>query len=226
MKSMRRGKFAGLLSGLLIGGMGSAGWGQTNFTVTSPNYIYAVNGILTTNAPSFSLANNCPPLTLVAGNTYTFTVQTASVHPMVVVTQIAGLPIPEYTNAAPQNLNVGVVTLTIPATNFPQTLYYQCSLHKFYGVINVVPPPPPNQIISATVSSSNVVLVSTGVPTSFVLVPQFTSNLVTATWQPVAAYTNSFSDGTNVTTFDRLDPICGPNVFLRISQQPPVPLQP
>jgi hypothetical protein len=40
-------------------------------------------------------------------------------------------------------------------------------------------------------------------------------------WASVPGFTNTFANGTNVTTFDRLDPICGPNVFLRVSQQPP-----
>ena len=52
-------------------------------------------------------------------------------------------------------------------------------------------------------------------------VPQFSSNLLYGSWAAVLNYTNTFADATNVTTFDRLDPICGPNVFLRISQQPP-----
>ena len=39
-------------------------------------------------------------------------------------------------------------------------------------------------------------------------------------WSPVPSYTNTFANGTNTTVFERLDPICGPNVFLRISQQP------
>ena len=143
---------------------------------------------------------------------------------MVVVTRTTGFP--QYTNASPQNINSGVVTLQIPATNFPSTLYYQCSIHSFYGVINLVPPPPPGQIVSTRVTDTNVTLVSAAAATSFVLVPQFTSNLVTAAWQAVPAYTNTFADGTNTTTFGRLDPICGPNGFLRFSEQPPVPLKP
>jgi hypothetical protein len=201
-----------------------AGWAQTNFLVTSPSLIYAVNGVTTGDAPGF-FTNNCPPLTLVAGNTYTFTMQASLLHPMVVVTQNNGVPPSafEYTNASPQIISAGIITLTLPATNFPTTLYYQCNVHGFYGVITVVPPtlaPPPNQIVSISLTT-NIVLVSTGTGTSYTLVPQFSSNLVNGVWQTVPAYTNHFSNGTNTTVFERLDPICGPNVFLRISQQPP-----
>ena len=179
-----------------------------------------------TNRPGF-FTNNCPPLTLYAGLTYTFTMMADSIHPMVVGTNASsGSPPPsafEYSNAAPQAIATGVITLMLPRTNFPATLYYQCNIHGFYGVITVKPPPippPPNKILSISVTT-NIVLISTGTNTSFVLAPQFNCNLITGAWAPVPNFTNTFANGTNITTFNRLDPICGPNVFLRISQQPP-----
>ena len=60
-----------------------------------------------------------------------------------------------YTNATPTSTTMGAITLVIPATNYPTTLYYECNLHFFYGEITVVPPtaqpPPPNTIISIIV---------------------------------------------------------------------------
>ena len=199
----------------------------TNFVMTTPDNIYAVNGAPQTNTGGF-FVNNCPPLTLAAGQTYTFTMQVGAFHPMVVGTNAStGATTPaeyEYVNAAPQEITSGTITLVIPATGYPTNLYYQCNIHGFYGVITVAPPavsaPPPNEIVSISVTT-NIVLVSTGTSTSFVLVPQFSSNLLGGAWAPVPSFTNSFANGTNVTVFDRLDPICGPNVFLRISQQPP-----
>lgn len=207
---------------LALAGVGRA---QTNFVITTPSLQYAVDGVTTTNAPGFNV-NNSPPLTLQAGKTYTFTMQAAPIHPMVVVTQHTGSPPStfEYTNASPQIVTTGTITLTIPATNFPGTLYYQCNVHGFYGIITVVPPqappPPPNQIVSISVTT-NVVLVSTGTGTAYTLVPQFSSNLVSGVWQSVPNFTNNLVNGTNTTVFDRLEAICGPNVFLRISRQPP-----
>jgi hypothetical protein len=197
--------------------------------VTTPNFIYEINGQTPTNAPG-EFVNNCPPLTLVAGNTYTFTMAASPLHPMVVGTNFSASftdPAPDtfsYTGANPQIVSSGVITLTLPATGFPTNLYYQCDLHGFYGVITVMPPgsppPPPNQILSISVTT-NVVVISSGTTTLYTLVPQFSSNLTAGAWANVPSYTNSFNNGTNTTVFDRLEPICGDNVFLRISQQPP-----
>jgi hypothetical protein len=198
---------------------------QTNFAVTTPNFIYAVNSLPATGAPG-DFTNNSPTLTVTAGNTYTFAMNASSIHPMVVVTNFStGSPRPsafEYSNASPQNIFSGTITLTIPATNFPTNLYYQCNNHGFYGIINVLPPTgaPPRNIIISIVVDTNVVVTSTGTNTTYTLVPQFNSNLVSGVWQAVPSYTNTFTNGTNVTSFGRLDAICGPNVFLRISQQP------
>ena len=65
----------------------------------------------------------------------------------------------------------------------------------------------------------NVVMTSVGVGIIWLLIPEFTSNLVNGAWAPVPGFTNSFIDGTNTTVFNRLDPICGPNVFLRLRQR-------
>jgi hypothetical protein len=117
------------------------------------------------------------------------------------------------------------MTLVIPATNFPTTLYYECAVHFFYGVITVVPPvnnaPPANHIISIVMSPTTVTLTSDGTNTTYNLVPQFNSNVFDGNWQDVPTFTNAFANGTNTTSFGRLDAVCGPNVFLRISQRPP-----
>ena len=78
--------------------------------------------------------------------------------------------------------------------------------------------PPPNLILSIQVGT-NVVMTSTGTNTTWLLIPEFNSNLVGGAWSSVPTYTNTFANGTNTTIFNRLDPICGPNVFLRLRQQ-------
>jgi len=62
---------------------------------------------------------------------------------------------------------------------------------------------------------TNVVMTSTGTNRTWTLIPEFSSNLVGGAWGPVPGFTN----GTNTTTFNRLDPICGSSVFLRLRQQ-------
>lgn len=228
MKSIFCIKLAGLAAVTLCLVLGGLAHADTNFVVTTPSGdFYVINGAPATNTSGLYV-NNCQPLTVYAGNTYTFTMMAASFHPMVVATNAASsglMPAADfaYTNASPQAVFSGTITLTIPPTNFPSHLYYQCNIHGFYGVITVLPPlvePPQNRIVGLSVTT-NIVLLSTGTNTSFVLVPQFSSNLDSGVWAPVQNFTNTFANGTNRTVFDRLDPICGPNVFLRISQQPP-----
>jgi len=166
-----------------------------------------------------------PTLNLTAGATYRFIIgTTAFEHPVVVATNnTASPPVGSaYSDASPQVITSGAITVTLPATNYPTTLYYRCNNHLFGGVINVLPPPPPNEIVSVSVTT-NVMLVSTGTTNTWVLVPEFNSNLVNGVWATVPGYTNVFADGTNTTTFGRLDAIAGPDVFLRIRQSPPSP---
>ena len=58
---------------------------------------------------------------------------------------------------------------------------------------------------------TNVVMISTGTNTTWLLIPEFSSNLVTGAWADVPVFTNTFANGTNTTIFPRLDPICGLN---------------
>jgi hypothetical protein len=227
MKTILKSGISSLAAVMLLG-LGGAARAQTNFGVTTPSssFQFFIDGVNNTGTSQGEAVNNSPPLTLTAGQTYTFTISTASFHPMEIVTStpvLAGTA-PHYTNATPVTTSSGTMTLVIPATNFPTTLYYECSQHFFYGVITVVAPvvnaPPANHIISIVVSPNSVTLTSDGTNTTYTLVPQFNSNLVDGIWQDVPVFTNVFASGTNTTSFDRLDSICGSNVFLRITQRP------
>jgi hypothetical protein len=222
---------ASLLAAVLVLALAVAGRAQpTNFGVTTPaGFQYFINGVNNTGTGQGNIGgtptNNCPPLTLAAGQTYTFTVNVGATHPLGVVTTIPP-SVATYSNASPQGITSGTVTLTIPSTNFPSTLYYQCNTHHFYGVITVVPPvqqpaPPRNTIISIVVTPDGVTVDSSGTNTTYLLVPQFNSNVVDGNWHDVPTFTNTFANGTNTTTFGRLDALCGSNVFVRISQRPP-----
>jgi hypothetical protein len=193
---------------------------QTNFAISTPNaqFAFLVNG-----------TNNSPTLTLTAGATYMFVMNTTpNFHPVAIATTNT-LPAQLYSGDAVQApIFSGTNFVTIPPTNFPTNLWYICAIHGFFGKINVIPPvatpPPPNTIISIVLSRTNVTVTSTGTSTSYAFVPQFSSNLLSGTWLDVSNFanvTNTFANGTNTTVFDRLDPICGPGVFIRISQEPP-----
>jgi len=183
--------------------------GASSFTVTNvpANTIYP-----TTN----------PDLILTAGATYRLFIGTSGSHPVAITTNNTAVPPTgaAYASAGPQSISSGTILVTIPATNYPPTLFYRCNFHGFTGRISILPPPPANQILSVSVTNV-VVLVSTGVTNTWLFVPEYSSNLVSGAWTPVPSFTNSFANGTNTTKFSRLDPICGPNVFLRVRQSPP-----
>lgn len=180
-------------------------------TITTPGgvYAYSVDGGPASN----------PTIDLVAGVTNILVIDTDDFHPVIIINPAAS---DYYGGAAPQDINAGDITLTTPASGFPTTLYYMCSYHGFYGEIHLSAPagpaPPPNTIMQVQVGT-NVVMTSTGADTTWTLIPEFSSNLVSGAWAPVPSYTNSFANGTNTITFPRLEAICGPNVFLRVRQQ-------
>jgi hypothetical protein len=226
MKTMLERGISSLAVAALLG-LGGAARAQTNFGVTTPgsSFQFFINGANTTGQPQGSGINNSPPLTLTAGQTYTFNVSTASFHPMEVVSTSPGSGATHFPGATPTTTSSGTMTLVIPATGFPTTLYYQCAVHFFYGVITVVPPvvnaPPSNHIISIVLTPTTITLKSDGTNTTYNLVPQFNSNVFDGHWLDVPNFTNVFASGTNTTSFGRLDSVCGSNVFLRISQRPP-----
>lgn len=178
--------------------------GAADFNVTSPDFYYSVNG----ESPN-------PSITLTRGVTYTFAISTDSFHPV----QIVDASYNSYdTGVANNNINSGTITFAVPL-DAPDTLQYICSFHFFGGVINVIDPlaplPPSVKVSSISLTQSGVTLKSPGT-NGWTVVPEFSSNLTAQTWFTVPGFTNTLLNGTNVTTFNRLDPICGPNVFLRL----------
>jgi hypothetical protein len=191
------------------------------YGISAPGFFFNV-----TNVPANTVySGSNPTLNLTAGATYRLIIGTASIHPVVIATNSSGSGVNPplnfaYSGASPQAVSFSTITVTIPASNYPPVLYYQCNIHDFFGQINILPPPDSNKIVSLTVTT-NIVLVSTGTTNTWVFVPEFNSNLLSQTWATVPGYTNTFANGTNTTRFARLDPICGPNVYLRLRQSPP-----
>jgi len=112
----------------------------------------------------------------------------------------------------------GTITFSVPM-DAPNSLFYVCSVHFFSGVINIVDPPlppaPDVKIISISLTSSNVTLISLGT-NGWTGIPEFSSNLFLSNWSVVPDYANTFSNGTNTAVFNRLEAICGSNIFLRV----------
>jgi hypothetical protein len=176
-----------------------------DFNVTTPASYFAINGL----EPN-------PELTLTRGSNYTFAIDTDPSHPFQIASDPDGSSYDD--GVVNNNISSGRITFTVPSTA-PDTLYYVCSVHFFGGTIHIVDPAAPAaplvQILSVDLSSSNVVLKSTGT-NGWLAVPEFSSNLVVSNWTVVPQFSNSFLNGTNITVFNRLEPICGPNVFLRM----------
>ncbi len=186
--------------------LGAAAW-AADFTVVASFPTYTING------------QGNPTLILQRGQTYTFSVS-ASGHPFYIKSvQGAGTGNAFNTGVTGNGAQNGTITFAVPA-NAPAPLFYNCSIHSsMTGTINVVDPPaPPTVRIVAFSVGANVIVKSTGT-NGWNAVPEYNSNLLSATWAVVPAYTNTFNTGTNTTTFDRLDAICGSNVFLRIRNQ-------
>lgn len=186
-------------------------------TITTPG------GVFSSGFSVDGSAQTSPAIQLTAGVTNILQINTASDHPVIITTDPTPFTLAnEYDGASPQNISTGPMGLITPASGFPPKLYYMCSVHWFFGEIDLTglvgPMPDPNQILSLQVGT-NVIMTSTGTNTTWLLIPEFNSNLVGGVWAPVPNFTNSFANGTNTTVFNRLDPICGPNVFLRLRQQ-------
>lgn len=191
-----------------------------NYAITTPNnqFEFQVNGV-NTASNMVSGTDDSLNFSLNAGATYIFSVNTASFHPMDICTNATTST--HYSGASAQAVSSGTVTLTIPPTNFPSKLYYICNVHSFYGIITVNPPqPPPTANITGIRVTTNIVLTFSGGTNTIQLVPQFSSNLTKNVWLPVPQYTNTYSGtgANNTTSFGRLDAVCGPDVFVRVSQ--------
>jgi len=197
---------------IALGGICQAQFHTNVITTPGGSFGYSVDG---------SAANN-PTINLTAGVTNILRISTSSTHPVVVTTNLSQAMTSWYNSAGPQDINNGSIVLRIPPTGFPSKLYYYCFVHGFHGEIDlsapISPMPPPNRILLIHIGT-NIIMTSTGTNTTWTLIPEFSSNLFGGMWAPVPSYTNSFANGTNTTTFNRLDPICGPNVYLRVRQQ-------
>ena len=63
-------------------------------------------------------------------------------------------------------------------------------------------------------------LISGSIPIGWDAIPEFLCGFDDPSWTAVANFTNSLANGTNTTTFPRLEAVCGStNVLLRVRNQ-------
>jgi hypothetical protein len=188
----RRMRRAGILSGLgLVLGLLPAL--TADFAVTypgNPPSTYAFNG---------TGAN--PTITLIRGETYTFSVNTPGSHPF----RILNAPAAALTG---NNTSFGTITFKVPTNTVNYA--YECSVHHFGGQILTIAPPT-FRIVNLKVGQ-NIVVKSTGT-NNWSLAPQYSTNLGATNWFALTVQSNRVVNGTNETFCGR--PL-GSNVFVRI----------
>jgi hypothetical protein len=175
------------------------------------------NGVSNVGLSAYNInGTNNPTLTLMRGVTYLFNIN-AFGHPFWIKT-VAGIGTGNAYNSgvAGNGTQVGTLNFAVP-TNAPGTLFYNCQFHSaMQGTLNIIdaPSPPTVRIVSINVGKS-VVVASTGAA-GWSPVPEYCCGLPPTNWTAVATFTNVFANGTNTTSFDRLDSASCPNIVIRI----------
>ena len=170
-----------------------------DFTVTTPGsqFAFRINGA------------DSPTLTLVRGQTYTFSVSTTpNFHPLRINS-------PGVVN---NNIASGTMTYTVPlaAMNY----FYDCTLHgqsmrgEIITTAAPAAPPPTVRIVGLSVGT-NIVLTSTGT-NNWSPIPEYTTSLTTTNWFALTVHSNRFFNGTNETFCGRPP---GEAVFIRVRAQ-------
>jgi hypothetical protein len=114
--------------GLAVIGNMTAANAVVVFNVTEPVlFEYTIDGV-----------SNNPTLTLTAGQTYQFNINVPAFDPFEIVQSLAGPVL--FPGATPEGaISSGVITLVAPTV--PTTLFYESSVHNFFGDLVVVAAP-------------------------------------------------------------------------------------
>lgn len=152
------------------------------------------------SAYSFNGTGANPTITLIRGETYTFSINTPGSHPFQILS-------PAGTTTG-NNVSSGTITFRVPtnAANYS----YRCSIHLFGGQILTIPPP--TFRIENLKVGQNIVVKSTGT-NNWILAPQYSTNLGATNWFALTVQSNRVVNGTNETFCGRPP---GSNVFVRI----------
>lgn len=192
--------------GLALGALSSPA--QTSNAVGNVGFsAYSING--TNNAT----------LTLLRGVTYRFNIN-ASGHPFWVKSVSSTGTGNAFTNGVTGNgVQVGTLTFAVP-TNAPATLSYNCQFHSaMKGTLNIIAPPSPPVVRIVSISVGKAVVVASTGAAGWAPVPEYCCELPPTNWTVVSTFTNVFANGTNTTSFDRVEPMSNPNVFIRVRNQ-------
>lgn len=190
---------------LLIGGVQA----QTN-NVTAGNFTdYTINGL-----PD-------PGFTFQRGVTYVFQINNLFSHPFWIKTNAGFGSAGAFTTGVVNNgATSGSVIFTVPASA-PNSMLYQCGNHSgMMGTITIVTPATPPTVTIVHINVGPFITVKSTGTNGWSAIPEFNCGLSTTNWNAVNPFTNSFNNGTNTTTFPRLEAICGStNVLIRIRNQ-------
>jgi hypothetical protein len=207
-------KYLVLLLGVLFSGKPLILAQQTNSVTGGDTINYTINGV-----PD-------PPFVFQRGVTYVFLLSgTVSFHPFWIKTNLGGFfsgGAGAFTTGVINNGGTsGSVIFTVPASA-PNQLFYQCGIHDgMFGALTIVDPPTPTVKIVFINVADFITLKSTGT-NGWNAIPEFRCGLDDPNWTVVANYTNNLANGTNTTTFPRLESICGAtNVVIRVRNQKP-----
>jgi len=130
-----------------------------------------------------------PAITVNAGTTVVLQINSVASHPVVINVAPGGSAFSGATPASP--VTVGTITIVVPASGVT-TLYYECSVHGFFGVINVIGS-------TTAVSSSTASTTSTTAGTSTTTGTDTTSTTAT-TLSSTAIGTSTTTGGGGTTT--------------------------
>lgn len=176
-----------LLTVLLLAHPVRPATGASNIFAVSPSGFsaYTINGV------------NNPTLRLVRGFTYTFNLSVSG-HPFWIKTVQGTSSANAYTNGISGNgAQTGTLTFAVP-TNAPGTLFYNCEFHgAMTGTIAI--DDRPTIVVQSLDVSTNIVIRSTGTNTLNLRVATATNTA--GPWVLTTAYSNSYANGTNTTTF-------------------------
>jgi hypothetical protein len=192
-----------------------------------PMVLAQTNNVTGGNGTSYTINGQADPaFTFQRGVTYVFQLSGVSFHPFWIKSVLGGFNSQgagAFNNGVANNgATSGSVSFTVP-TDAPDQLFYQCGVHTgMSGVLTITTPPSPPTVNIVYVNVADFVTLKSTGTNGWSAVPEFRCGLDSTNWIAVANFTNSLANGTNTTTFPRLEAVCGStNVLLRVRNQQP-----